>query len=129
MDQLERSGNDGERIGIGLTGTRERPRVEIAEPAIACAIARLVVAPDKEHRSGIECRLHLTEEIGIPDIPVVIPWTAGASDVARSARRFAVVVIAGHHNQLRACSRGVGCDFGDRPRVWIVASLINGWRS
>src|SRR5215831_8538743 len=102
MDQLQRSGHDGERIGIGLASTREGTGVEIAEPAIAGAIAGLVVAPDKEHRGGIECGLYLTEEIGVPDIPVEIPGTAGASRVARCTGSLAVVVVAGHHNQLRA---------------------------
>src|SRR5204863_1656840 len=98
-------------------------RIEKTEPSLTGARALLVIAAQDDPRRCCEERHCRLEEIGLPDIPPVAPWTPVASCNRCWARIFAIVIIADVNDEIRGKARCGGRDAGERPCCWIVARL------
>src|SRR6185436_17628696 len=65
--------------GVAIASALERSRVEEAPPALARAVAHLVVAAHDDPRRGLEQRPRRREQIGVPGIPAVAPRASAAA--------------------------------------------------
>ena len=102
-----------------------RIRVEIPVPALAGAVAGLVIAADHDPRRGRQQRRPRREEVRRPDVGPVAPRRAGAGRVARWARVVAVLIVADVEDEVGLHRRGRRCVHGEGPDRRIAAGLVD----
>ena len=107
-----------QKIGLEVaTSGVHRQRIEKAQPAFAGAAAILMIAATMSHGAAERSGAAGLEEIGVPHVPAVTPWAAGAASIAFPGRGLAVPVAtlitrSGRAAAAAAATFGNGQAFG-----------------